>query len=89
VQDVDQGVLSSKSPAKLFASKYRPVMMRPMTTAVSKAQADFKPFVTDPADIDHNMYGKFLGILKGAIRILATPQGVGAHAVLAVDAYAR
>lgn len=44
--------------------------MRPMSTAVSKAQYEFKPFVSDPGEIDHNLYGKFLGILKGA---LSTP----------------
>lgn len=55
-----------KSPAKQFAARYRGVMMRPMSTAVSKAQYEFKPFVSDPGDIDHNLYGKFLGLLKGA-----------------------
>lgn len=56
---------TTRSAAKAFATKYRGVMMRPMTTAVTKAQADFKPFVDHPEDIDHNLYGKFLGILKG------------------------
>ena len=59
-----------KSPAKQFAARYRGVMMRPMSTAVSKAQYEFKPFVSDPGEIDHNLYGKFLGLLKGALLLL-------------------
>eukprot|EP00892_Ulva_mutabilis_P008318 jgi/Ulvmu1/5859/UM025_0121.1 len=55
-----------KSPAKQFAARYRGVMMRPMSTAVSKAQYEYKPFVSDAAEIDHNLYGKFLGLLKDA-----------------------
>lgn len=62
-----------KSPAKQFAARYRGVMMRPMSTAVSKAQYEFKPFVSDPGEIDHNLYGKFLGLLKGALLLLRRP----------------
>lgn len=67
LQDADASASTTKSAAKAFANKYRGVMMRPMTTAVTKAQADFKPFVVNQEDIDHNLYGKFLGILKGAM----------------------
>jgi hypothetical protein len=65
LQDGDGANSTTKSAAKEFAKKYRGVMMRPMTAAVTKAQADFKPFVGNAEDIDHNLYGKFLGILKG------------------------
>lgn len=63
-----------KSPAKQFAARYRGVMMRPMSTAVSKAQFEYKPFVSDPSEIDHNLYGKFLGLLKGALSLLSRRQ---------------
>lgn len=71
MQDGDNNS-TTKSAAKAFANKYRGVMMRPMTTAVTKAQADFKPFVCHPEEIDHNLYGKFLGILKGAVPYVHT-----------------
>jgi hypothetical protein len=59
--------LSTKSPAKVFAAKYRGIMMRPMSTAVTKACEEYKLFVAHPDEIDHNMYGRFLGVLKGAM----------------------
>lgn len=71
MQDGDNNS-TTKSAAKAFANKYRGIMMRPMTTAVTKAQADFKPFVAHPEEIDHNLYGKFLGILKGMLSSLLT-----------------
>ena len=85
MQDGDNNS-TTKSAAKAFANKYRGIMMRPMTTAVTKAQADFKPFVCHPEEIDHNLYGKFLGILKGTLSSLLT---VGAYQCVLFPAVMR
>lgn len=58
-------VPSNKTPAKMNSDKVRGVVKRPIASSIARAQEEFKLFVTNPDDIDHNLYGRFLGILKG------------------------
>ena len=52
------------------ATKYRGVVNRPVATSVTRAQDEFKLFVSSPDDIDHDLYGRFLGVLKGACPVV-------------------
>lgn len=59
-------VPSNKTTNKLNPTRQRGVVNRPIATSIGRAQEEFKLFVTHPEEIDHNLYGRFLGILKGA-----------------------
>lgn len=56
---------SNRTPNKMNANKIRGVVNRPIASSIVRAQEEFKLFVSHPDEIDHNLYGRFLGILKG------------------------
>jgi hypothetical protein len=56
---------SYRTPSKLNANKIRGIVNRPIASSIVRAQEEFKLFVSHPDEIDHNLYGRFLGILKG------------------------
>jgi hypothetical protein len=61
-----EAVPSNKTPGKGNMTKHRGVVNRPIASSIVKAQEEFKLFTANPDDIDHNLYGRFLGILKDA-----------------------
>ena len=73
-------VPSNKTPNKMNPTRQRGVVNRPIATSIARAQEEFKLFVTHPEDIDHNLYGRFLGILKGARPPALPPRTCLAHA---------
>ena len=64
-------VANTRTPNKMNVAKFRGVVNRPIASSVVRAQEEFKLFVSSPDEIDHNLYGRFLGVLKGALQHLS------------------
>jgi hypothetical protein len=66
VDTVSSNKPGNKTPGKGNIAKHKGIVNRPIASSILKAQEEFKLFTANPEDIDHNLYGRFLGILKDA-----------------------